>query len=83
MIKKCNFCGNTSFKKKNVTYICKKDDKVMFFNNVPCEECDYCHEQYFRASVLKKIENEYNKIYLQGIKPSNVISVPVGNFMLI
>ena len=81
MTKTCNFCGNTTFKKKNVTYIFKREDKVMFFNNVPCEECDYCHEQYFKATVLKKIETEYNKVYLQEIEPATVISVPVENYM--
>ena len=34
----------------------KHDDKYFIVNNVPCEECEYCGEQYFEAQVLKKMK---------------------------
>ncbi len=80
MNKICNFCGNKNFTEKNVNYIYKRDDKYLMVNNVPCEECNFCGEQYFKAEVLKKIESDYNDIYLSGKKVVKEIIVPVEEF---
>ena len=58
-MKVCNFCGNRNFKEKNVQYIYKHDDQFLVVNNVPCEECEFCGEQYFKADVLKRIEKSF------------------------
>jgi hypothetical protein len=50
-------------------------------NNVPCEECEYCGEQYFKVEVLKKIENEFNDIYSLGKKAKSEMKVPVEEFV--
>jgi YgiT-type zinc finger domain-containing protein len=81
MNKICNFCGNKNFRIKKVQYIYKHDDKYLIINNVPCEECEYCGEQYFEAQSLKKIEWNFNKIYLSGKKPTKKIEVPVEEFL--
>jgi YgiT-type zinc finger domain-containing protein len=81
MNKICNFCGNKNFRRKEVQYIYKHDDKYLIVNNVPCEECEYCGEQYFEAQSLKKIELDFNKIYLSGKKPPKKIEVPVEEFV--
>ena len=50
-------------------------------NNVPCEECEFCGEQYFKAETLKKIEKEFKEIYLSGKKAKKEIKVPVEEFV--
>ena len=77
----CNFCGNKNFRNKNVQYLYKHDGKFLFVNNVPCEECEYCGEQYFEVKVLKKIEMYFKEIYDLGKKASTQLQVPVEEFM--
>lgn len=81
MDKVCNFCGNKNFRTKEVQYIYRHNDKYLIVNNVPCEECEYCGEQYFQAHSLKKIEADFNKIYLFGKEPKKKIQVPIEEFM--
>lgn len=81
MSKVCSFCGNKNFRERNVQYIYRRDDKFLIVNNVPCEECEYCGEQYFKAEVLKKIEKDFNDIYLAGKKTKNEVEVPVEEFV--
>ena len=81
MNKICNFCGNKNFREKEVQYIYQHDGKYLIVNNVPCEECDYCGEQYFEAQSLKKIESDFNQIYVSGKEPKNKIEVPVEEFV--
>ena len=81
MRKICNFCGNINFKEKHVQYIYKHDDKFLVVNNVPCEECEYCGEQYFKAEVLKRIEKDFGDIFFSGKKVRKEIKVPVKEFV--
>ena len=81
MNKICSFCGNKNFSSKEVQYIYKHDGKYLIINNVPCEECEYCGEQYFKAQALKKIEADFNRIYSSGKKPAREIQVPMEEFV--
>lgn len=81
MKKKCSFCGNTAFKEKHVQYIYKHDEKFLVVNNVPCEECVYCGEQYFKAETLKRIEKDFNDIYTCAKKAQKEIKLPVEEFV--
>lgn len=76
----CNFCGNKNSNKKLVQYIYKHNGQFLVVNNVPCEECEFCGEQYFKANVLKKVEKTFNEIYLSGKKANNEIKVPFEEF---
>jgi YgiT-type zinc finger domain-containing protein len=80
MKKVCNFCGNKNFHEKTVQYIYRHNNKMLIINNVPCEECEFCGEQYFKAPVLKKIEHEFNQIYSAGKKLKEKIEVPVEDY---
>jgi len=77
----CSFCGNRNFKNKQVQYIYRQGQDYLIVNNVPCEECEYCGEQYFEARSLKMIEADFNEIHRLGRKPSRRISVPVEEFL--
>jgi len=81
MKKVCNFCGSNNFTNKNVEYIYKQNGNFLIVKNVPCEECDYCGEQYFKANVLKKVENNFNKIQSSKKKVKKQLKVPVEEFI--
>lgn len=80
MNKVCNFCGNKNFREKSVQYIYRHDGQFLVVNNVPCEECEFCGEQYFKAEVLKKIEKDFIEIYISGKKVDKEVKVPVEEF---
>jgi len=77
---KCNFCGNMNFKYVNVQYVYKNNKKFFIVDDVPCEQCEYCGEQYFEGSVLRKIEEEFQRIHVQGKKPQQELTVPFEQF---
>lgn len=53
MGKICNFCGNKNFRSKCVQYIYRHNGQFLIVENVPCEECEYCGEQYFIYSDIR------------------------------
>jgi YgiT-type zinc finger domain-containing protein len=77
---KCIFCGNKNSKDVKVQYIYKHDNKFLIVDDVPCEQCEYCGEQYFEGSVLRRIEEEFQRIHIQGKKPINELRVPIEQF---
>jgi len=81
MSKMCNFCGNKNFESKRIQYIYRHKGRFLIVNDVPCEECEYCGEQYFNADVLKKIERDFMDIYSAGKKSKQLIEVPVEEFV--
>lgn len=82
-MKICGFCGNKNLRTVNTQYIYKHSGSFMFVNNVPCVECEFCGEQYFHASVLKKIETDYRRISGKKKKVRKSIRVPVEEFAAI
>lgn len=77
---KCNFCGNKNFKNVKVQYVYKHDNKFLIVDDVPCEQCEYCGEQYFEGKVLTRIEEEFQRIHVQGKKPLQELRVPIEQF---
>ena len=80
MEKACNFCGNKNFKNKYIQYVYRHQGQFLVMENVPCEECEYCGEQYFEAEVLKKIEKDFLDIYSNRKKLKKRIEVPIEEF---
>jgi len=76
----CYFCGHQHLVKQHVQYTYQRDGKWLLITDVPCEQCDNCGEQYFQASVLKKIEQEFESIHQRGKKVSKELRVPVEQF---
>jgi YgiT-type zinc finger domain-containing protein len=77
---KCNFCGNKNFTEKKVQYIYRHDNKFLIVNDVPCEQCEYCGEQYFDGKVLRQIEEEFQHIYVYGKTPKQEVRVPIEKY---
>ena len=80
MNKACSFCGNKNFRDVRTQYIYRHDGKMMIVDEVPCEECEYCGEQYFTADVLGKIEQDFMDVYAHRRKAQSEITVPVEQF---
>jgi len=78
--KQCSFCGNTHLSQKDVRYIYQHQDSIMVVDDVPCLECDYCSEQYFNASVLKKIEQDFVAVSEQQKVPARSMQVAIETF---
>ena len=76
----CHFCGNKNFKDNKVQYTYKRDNKYMIIDDVPCEQCEYCGEQYFEASVLKNIEAEFEVVHTKGKKVKKKVVIPVETY---
>jgi len=80
-MKKCNFCGNKHVRETQAQYIYRCDNRFLVVNNVPCEQCEFCGEQYFKAEVLRNIEHDFNKIYTKGKKVKKEMRVPVEEYL--
>ena len=73
----CHFCGNKNFKESKVQYTYRRDNRYIIVDEVPCEQCEFCGEQYFEASVLKNIEIEFDEIHSKGKSIKNKVVVPI------
>jgi len=80
MNNRCNFCGNKNLKETKVQYIYRHHDQFLIVNDVPCEQCEYCGEQYFSGKVLSQIEKEFQNIYHKGKKTDEEVKVPIEWF---
>ena len=76
----CHFCGNKNLKPNLVQYTYKKDGKYIIIDDVPCQQCEYCGEQYFEASVLKNIEFEYEAIHSKGKNIKKKLIIPIESY---
>jgi len=76
----CYFCGHKHLVPRTVQYTYQRNGQLLLINDVPCEQCEYCGEQYFQAIVLKKIEQEFDLIYQQGKTVQKELRVPVEQF---
>ena len=79
-MKTCHFCGNRNFKKATVQYTYKLDGKYLMIDDVPCEQCEFCGEQYFAVKTLKLIENEFDAIYSHKKKASGELTMPLESY---
>ena len=80
MSEHCVFCGHKHLSNKTTRYIYQKDQQILVVDNVPCLECTFCGEQYFDATVLQKIENDYSAITHQQKQPQRIMQVAVEDF---
>jgi YgiT-type zinc finger domain-containing protein len=76
----CNFCGNKNFNAITTQYTYKRNGDFMIVDDVPCEQCEYCGEQYFRAKILKEIESEFNAIYSNGKQATRTVTIPIESY---
>ncbi len=78
--KVCSFCGNKNVRETCTHYLYRHDGRMLIVEDVPCEECEYCGEQYFRADVLRKIEQDFLDVCARRRKPQSEVMVQVESF---
>lgn len=80
MPEQCAFCGNKHLTKKSTRYLHQRDQDMLFVENVPCMECDFCGEQYFDIQVLRKIKADHQDITAHRKQPDRFVRVAVEEF---
>jgi YgiT-type zinc finger domain-containing protein len=80
MTEQCSFCGNRNLSATLTRYIHDQGGDMLIVEDVPCIECDYCGEQYFEISTLKKIEADHLALAAHHKQPSRVLRVAVEDF---
>ncbi len=53
---------------------------MLIVDDVPCEQCEFCGEQYFKGEVLKKIEHDFSEVYSSRRKAKSQVLVPMEQF---
>ena len=76
----CAFCGHKELQPRQTQYIYRYDGKFLIVDDVPCLQCAYCGEQYFKGHVLRDIEKRFNELHVQGQKASKEVQIPVEHF---
>lgn len=51
----CAFCGG-KLENSTTEYVEKKDNYIVVIQNIPCEKCRQCGEDYFSDEVMQQIE---------------------------
>lgn len=80
MTEQCSFCGHKHLKSQKTRYLYQRQKELMVVERVPCLQCEYCGEQYFEASVLKKIEADFSAVALQKKQPLRTMKVAVEDY---
>ena len=70
---KCHFCGGKVSEQKVTVDYRWGEDLVTVIKNVPARVCEICGEQYFKAAVMKAMEQTVQSKQ----KPKVVLHVPV------
>ena len=71
----CTFCGGT-VEEQLIEYDYRRNHRLMVISNVPVGVCGQCGEKYFRAEVLKKMDDLYHHIFEQHGQPERLLQVP-------
>jgi YgiT-type zinc finger domain-containing protein len=80
MSEPCVFCGHKHLSNKTTRYIYQKNEQMLVVENVPCQECTFCGEQYFDVLVLQKIENDHLAIIQHQKQPDRIMQMAVDDF---
>ena len=83
MSNNCVFCGHKHLISKTNRYIYQKNQQLLIIDHVPCLECSFCGEQYFDASVLETIEQDYQAIANAEKQPTRFLQVAIEDFSLL
>lgn len=76
---KCHFCGGKVLEKRITVDYRWGDELIAVIENVPAGVCQVCGEQYFKADIVKKME----ELVHSKEKPKKTIQVPLRELMTI
>ena len=70
---KCHFCGGEVLERKIIVDYRWGEKLVTVIKDVPAGVCEVCGEQYFKAAIVKAME----QLARSKKKPRQVLKVPV------
>lgn len=70
---KCHFCGGKVSERKITVDYRWGEDLVTTIKNVPAGVCEVCGEQYFKAQIVKTME----QVARAKKKPKGMLRIPV------
>ena len=75
----CTFCRG-AVEERRIEYDYRRKDRLLIMKNVPAGVCTQCGEKYFKADVLKQMDQRYHDIVDRRQKPEQVIEIPAVTF---
>ena len=75
----CTFCGGEVDEQK-IDYDYRRRGQLLVISNVPAGTCRQCGEKYFRAEILKRMDETYHDIFDRRKPPERVLEVPTVSF---
>jgi len=75
----CTFCGGP-VEEKRIEYDYRRRGRLLVMRNVPAGVCRQCGEKYFKADVLKKMDERFHNIFDRNQKPDQVLEIPAVSF---
>lgn len=78
--KRCTTCGSSDYETRQITYLYSHQGKYLIVPNTPVEVCQHCGTAYYRAVVLKQIEQQFFDIYSDAMAPDDYLQVPMKAF---
>ena len=59
---RCLTCKNGNMESSTTTYFAQLKNCYVIIENVPCIKCEQCGEEFFKASVLEKIDDILDRL---------------------
>jgi YgiT-type zinc finger domain-containing protein len=75
----CAFCGG-EVEEDRIEYDYRRKGQLLLISNVPAGVCRQCGAKYFKAEVLKKMDEACHEIFDLHRKPERVLAVPTASF---
>ncbi len=82
MLNTCPICGSP-LADKNIDYIDRGPERYLLIRDVPVQECFENGHQFFHASVAKEIERLFELDRDHGLRPKEIISIPVVDLEMV
>jgi len=79
----CSFCGHAHLVATTSRYIHQQGDDILIVDDVPCLRCEYCGEEYYDITTLKKIEADHAALSAGRKRPARTVQVAVEPFAAI
>ena len=79
-MKRCNFCGESRFAERRVSYLYTRNGKYLLASNTPAEVCENCGMEFYSADTVREIERRFAAIHARTESPDEVLQIPLKSF---
>ncbi len=78
--KRCNFCGSTNYAERRIDYLYSHKGNYLIAQETPVEICNECGMVYYKASVLKEIEDHFFAIQQRREQADSYMKLPAWHY---